>query len=631
MERKLAAIFSTDVQGYSRLMGENEEATIRTLKTYRAVITTHIEQHRGRVVDSPGDNLLAEFASAVDAVQGAVAIQRELKTRNAELEDHRKMEFRIGLNVGDVITDEGRLYGDGVNIAARLEGLADPGGICISEAVHTQVRNKLSFGYEYIGEQKVKNIANPVPVYKVQLEPDATATQTTKPTQPSPVPTSRSWPLAMLAVVVVLVVGGSVALWRSFSPQPSPPTAAGPAEETRVPPPPDKPSIAVLPFTNMSGDPAQEYFSDGLTDTLITDLSKLSSLFVIARNSVFTYKGKAVKVDQIGRELGVQHVLESSVQMVSNRLRINTQLVDVTTGGHVWADRYDRERQDLFALQDEITQKIVLALKVKLTPEEQERFRRAPTANLDAYDAYLRGEQSAYRSTPEATAQARRMFERAIALDPQYAGAYSWLGWTYMGEWILQWSQDPQPLERAFELAHQALALDDSLPEPHMLLGYVYLWRDRQHEEAIAETERAIALDPNNARGYARLGLILSYAGRPAEAIGLVEKAMRLNPRSPLSYLVTLGQAYYLTGQHEEAIAALRRALALNPELWPSHLQLAVIYSELGQEKEAQAAVAECKRLSPNCSLGMWKQKLPYRNPPDLERVLAALRKAGLE
>ena len=340
MERKLAAIFSTDVKGYSRLMGDDEEATIHTLKTYRVVITGLIELHHGRVVDSPGDNMLAEFASAVDAVKSAVAIQHELKTRNAELEDHRKMEFRIGLNVGDVITDEGRLYGDGVNIAARLEGLADPGGICISGNVHEQVRNKLALACEYIGEREVKNIATPVRVYKVQLESDGT------PLPVRPTPSARRsvadkrplhrWPLAALAVVAVLLVGAGLLGYRPFSP-PLPPLL----------PLPDKPSIAVLPFTNMSGDPEQEYFNDGMTDTLITDLSKVSGLFVIARNSVFTYKGTATKVEEVSRELGVRYVLEGSVQKAGDRVRINTQLVDGTTGGHVWAERYDRELDDL--------------------------------------------------------------------------------------------------------------------------------------------------------------------------------------------------------------------------------------------------------------------------------------------
>src|SRR2546427_991662 len=405
IERKLAAILSADVKGYSRLMGEDEVATIRTLTAYQEAMTTFIQQHRGRVVDASGDNLLAEFASVVDAVQCAVEIQRELKTKNADLPAPQRMEFRIGINVGDVIVEGERIYGDGVNIAARLEGLAAAGGICISGIVYDQVETKLALGYEYLGEQTVKNIAKPVQVYRVQME-----------------------------------VGAST------------PTV------------PDKPSIAVLPFVNMSGDPEQEYFSDGITEELITDLSKLSGLFVISRNSVFLYKGKAVKPEQVSQELGVRYVLEGSVRKAGDRVRITAQLVEASTGYHRWAERYDRSLQEIFALQDEIRQKIVMALKVQLTQEEQARFRRFPTHNLEAYDALLRGLEYVYLFTQEANAQARQLFESAMALDPQYAAAYALLGFTYLRDWIYQWSHDPQTLERAFALAQRAIALDDALP-----------------------------------------------------------------------------------------------------------------------------------------------------------------------
>src|SRR6266849_134268 len=346
IERKLAAILSADVKGYSRLMGEDEVATIRTLTTYREVMSTFIRRYRGRVVDSPGDNLLAEFASVVDAVQCAVETQRELTARNADLPPERKMEFRIGINLGDVIVEGERIYGDGVNLAARLEGLAEAGGICISGIVYDQVEtklNSLNLGYKYLGEQTVKNIAKPVPVYRVQMEPGQSSSSASR----EKIPT-----LAL----------------------------------------PDKPSIAVLPFANMSGDPEQEYFSDGITEDLITDLSKLSGLFVIARNSVFTYKGTAVDVGEVSRRLGVRYVVEGSVRKAGNRVRINAQLVDATTGGHLWAERYDRELQDMFALQDEVKQKIVFALKIQLLPEERVRFHQAPTNNLEAYDSFLRGQ-----------------------------------------------------------------------------------------------------------------------------------------------------------------------------------------------------------------------------------------------
>jgi adenylate cyclase len=581
MERKLTAILSADVKGYSRLMGEDEEATIRTLTAYRAVMTTRIQQQRGRVVDAPGDNLLAEFASAVDAVQCALEIQRELKARNAALPAERKMEFRIGLNVGDVVVEGERIYGDGVNIAARLESLAEPGGICISGTVYDQIKNKLSLEYDSLGAQAVKNIAEPVRVYRVQMKPKAVV-PTTSPEQ-----------------------GSTLAL-------------------------PDKPSIAVLPFTNMSGDPEQEYFSDGMTEDLITDLSKLSGLFVIARNSVFTYKGKAVEVGEVSRKLGVRYLVEGSVRKAGNRVRINAQLVDATTGGHLWAERYDRELQDIFALQDEVTQKIVFALKIQLTPEEQVRFRQAPTNNLDAYDSFLRGQAYRWRLTREANIQARQLLEKAIELDPQYAGAYAVLSWIYLVELGLQGSQDPQLLAQAFAVAQRAVVLDDSLPLAHTMLGVAYLWQ-KQHAQAIAEGEKAITLGPNYAEGYAWLGNIFNFAGRPEEAIEMGEKALRLNPHDPFLSLFTLGVAYRMMGRHTEAIATLQRVLIRNPDYLPAHVQLLVSYSESGQEAEAKAEATEILRINPNVSLELARQRLPFKDQAELERLLAGLRKAGLK
>jgi adenylate cyclase len=587
IERKLAAILSADVKGYSRLMGEDEVATIRMLSAYREVMSTLIRQYRGRVVDSPGDNLLAEFASVVDAVQCAVETQRELKARNADLPAERKMEFRIGLNLGDVIVAGERIYGDGVNIAARLEGLAEAGGICISGIVYDQVETKLNFlrlEYEYLGEQTVKNIAKPVPVYRVQVEPGQSSSTTKGREEISS---------SLLAL-------------------------------------PDKPSIAVLPFANMSGDPEQEYFSDGITEDLITDLSKLSGLFVISRNSVFLYKGKAVKSAQVGKELGVRYMLEGSVRKAGTRVWITAQLIDTTTGYHLWAERYDRELQDIFALQDEVTQKIVAALEVKLTEGEQGRLGRAPTDNLEAYDYFLRGLEYHARRTQEANAQARQMFERAIALDPQFAAAYAFLGRTYLMEVVYQWNQDPQTQEKIFVLGQQAVALDDSQPTAHETLGLAYLGK-KQHTQAIAEAEKAVALDPNYADAYVTLAEILSFAGRPQEAISLVEQAMRLNPRYPFSYLWALGHAYRLVGRLEEAIIALKRVVMRNPDQITAHVLLAVIYSELGREEEARTEVAEILRISPQYSLQVVRQRIPYKDPVSLERQVAALRKAGLK
>ncbi|MDD1766797.1 MAG: hypothetical protein LUQ00_02645, partial [Candidatus Methanomethyliaceae archaeon] len=465
VKRKLAAILSADVKGYSRLMGEDEKGTVRTLNAYKEVMTGLIQHHHGRVVDAPGDNVLAEFASVVDAVQCAAEIQKELNTRNAELPDNRRMEFRIGINLGDVIEEGDKIFGDGVNIAARVQGLADGGGICISGSAYEQVENKVAVSFEYLGEHKVKNITRPLRVYKV-IPQSGVADEMDKRLELT-----------------------------------------------------EKPSIAVLPFANMSGDPEQEYFSDGITEDLITDLYKISGLFVIARHSVFTYKGKAAKVQEVGRELGVRYVLEGSVRKAGSRLRITAQLVDTLTGGHLWAERYDRDLKDVFALQDEVTQKIVESLAVKLTKREEDRLARRYTDNLEAYDLVLRGLEFYFRFRQETNLQAREIFQKVIDLDPEYALALARLGWTYLREWSLGWAQSPDSLQRASELAQRAIALDDSLSDGHALLAETYLWKKR-HDDAIAEAEKAVILDPNNAERMLDLGNILAYAGRPEEGIG---------------------------------------------------------------------------------------------------------------
>ncbi|HEY7492098.1 MAG TPA: tetratricopeptide repeat protein [Candidatus Tectomicrobia bacterium] len=616
MERKLAAIFSTDVQGYSRLMGEDEVATVQTITAYREIMATLIPQHRGRVVDSPGDNLLAEFPSVVEAVQCAIAIQRELKARNAELLPHRRMEFRIGINLGDVIADGERLYGDGVNIAARLEGLAEGGGLCISGTVYDQVKAKLALDYEDLGAQAVKNIAEPVRVYRVHLEPRVAAPAIRQ----SKRRVARTWRRGTLVVVgLLLLLGGMVTVWQRFF-HPPMPLDVVPAKHAL--PLPDKPSIAVLPFTNMSGDTAQEYFSDGMTEDLITDLSRLSGLFVIARNSVFTYKGKAVKSQQVSQELGVRYVLEGSVRKAGDRVRITAQLVEATTGYQRWAERYDRELRDIFAVQEEIAHRIVAALAVQLTAGEQARLGRKYTDNLEAYDNYLRGLDYGHHYTQEANVQARQMFERAITLDPQFAAAYAALAWTHMLDWVWQWSQDPQNLERGFALAQQAVALDDTLPLAHRILGDAYLWQ-QQHDQAIAEAERAIALDPNDAEGYATLAEMLAFVGRPQDAFELVEQAIRLNPQQQADYSWTLGHAYYLTGRYEEAMTALKRCLIRYPNFLPAYAFLAAIYSEFDREEEARAEMAEVRRISPPTAHTSLEWRLPYKDQAVFERLRA--------
>ena len=600
--RKLAAILSADVKGYSRLMGEDEVATIRTLTAYRAVMATLIQRHRGRVVDSPGDNLLAEFASVLDAVQCAVEIQQELKLRNADLPAPRKMEFRIGINLGDVIVEGERIYGEGVNIAARLEGLAEAGGICISGTVYDQIENKLALGYKYLGKQVVKNIARPVQVYRVYMEPRAAPHKASKEAEGQPPGIIRLWPRG-----------------RTEPPKASREAAGQPQPSQKGMELPDKPSIAVLPFANLSGDPEQEYFSDGMTEDLITDLSKLSGLFVISRNSVFLYKGKAVKPEQIGKELGVRYVLEGSVRKAGSRVRITAQLVDATTSYHLWADRYDRDLQDIFAVQDEVTRKIVAALQVKLTEGEQQRMGHTPTNNLEAYEYFLRGLEFHAHRTQEANGQARQMFERAIALDPNFAAAYAWLGRTYVLDWFHRWSQDPQVLERALALAGQAIALNESLPGAYQTLGYIYMAK-KQYDQAVVEAEKAVALDPNDADAVLTLGEVLSCVGRSQEAMEFVEKAMRLNPHYPASYVFALGQVYYLTGCYEEAITALQRVLARNPDHRAAHFFLAIIYAELGRQEEARAQLKQCGKLSPLTSSEPILERIPISDQALLNR-----------
>ena len=578
-KRKLTAILSADAKGYSRLMGEDELATVRTLEAYRVVMAEVIRKYSGRVVDSPGDNVLAEFASAVDAVESAVQIQNNLKEKNDNLPKKRRMEFRVGINVGDVIEEGERIYGDGVNIAARIEGIADPGGISISSSVYDQVKGKLNLSYEYLGEHAVKNIEGPVRVYRVEME----------------------------AKSIIPVVPRGVDL-------------------------PEKPSIAVLPFENMSGDPEQEYFSDGITEDIITDLSKISALFVIARNSVFTYKGKAVKVEDVGKELGVRYILEGSVRKAMDRVRITAQLVDASTGGHLWAERYDRKLEDIFALQDEVTQKIVSVLAVKLT--EGEKTRRACkcqyTCNTDAYDYFLRGSEYFRGCTKENNDLAREMFKKALQIDPGYALACTMLGHTHLMEWTLGWSQDVQSIERAFVLAQKAIALDESLPEPRELLGNIYLWK-KQHEQAIAELDLAISLDPNNADWLAGLGGILVWTDRSEEAIGVIEKAMSLNPMFPPNYLWNLGHAFLLIERFDDAILTFKKAIRRNPDFWPSHILLAASYSAAGRMEEARAEAAETLRINPDFSLESWRLKCPFKNIEMLERRFSVLRRAGLK
>jgi adenylate cyclase len=629
--RKLAAIMFTDMVGFSRQMGANEARMLRLLEVHNQLIQQAVAEYHGAVIKTVGDAFLVDFPSVVHAVQCAQSIQAQFRTHNAGKEIVEQIHVRIGIHSGDIVQKAGDVFGDGVNIASRLQDVAEPDTICISDVVYRDVTKKLELGAAVsLGRPKLKNITERFEVYALLPETPHGLRQTLRIQRLKL--SRRVRPAHRMVVAGLVLVAATIVAVRYLTRPPlGPQSSSLITQEAPALPLPDKPSIVVLPFANMSNDPEQEYFSDGITEDLTSALSKLSGLFVISHNSAVTYKGKAVKGQEVSKELGVQYVLEGSVRKADGQVRITAQLIDATTDHHLWTARYDRPLQDIFALQDEITQKIVATLKLQLALWEQGDLVRKRTDNLEAYDSFLRGSAQFLHLTQETHAQARQMWEKALELDPQYAEAYQALGYTYLREWMFQWSPAPQNLDRAFELEQKALVLDPSLPFAHALLGWVYLWKDRHYEQAIAEAERAIALDPNNADSYMALAEILTYPGRSAEAIGWMEKAMRLNPRYPALYLRILGTAYYWTGRTEEAIAAFESALARNPNWLAAHLFLAFVYSEVGREAEARAEAGEVLRLSPNFSLEGVKQRIPLKDPAALERMLAALRQAGLK
>ncbi len=623
-KRKLTAILSADVKGYSRLMGEDEVATVRTLKEYRELMSKLIKESRGRVVDSPGDNVLAEFASVVDALQCSIEIQKELKSKNAALPDNRKMSFRIGVNLGDVIEDEDRVYGDGVNIAARIEGLAEPGGICISGSGFEQVRNKLQVGYQYLGEHTVKNIVHPVKVYRVLMEPEHAGKVIG---EKGPKRIQWSW----AAVAAVILAGAALALWNFYF---RPPPIEPASKEKMAFPLPDVPSIAVLPFVNMSEDPKQEVLSDGITESITTALSKLRNLFVISRQSAFTYKGKPVTVKQVSEELGVQYVLEGSVQKSADRIRITAQLIDALKGHHIWAERYDRDVTDLFALQDEITLKIVRSMALKLTHEDQllAAGKSGEKLSLDCFMKINEGLKVNESLNIEAARAARRVAEEAIAMCPEVPMTYVLMGFVHQMEFIRMLNPPQDAIEKGIEMAQKALAMDDSISVAHSLLCSLYILRG-ELDKGITEGERAVALDPNGAFAYSLYGWALSAAGRSEEAIITYQKAIRLNPIGA-SMLVYSNFAYALrsTGRFEEAVSADKKGLQTIPDNMVSHVGLAATYSMMGREKEARAEAAEVLRLSPRFSLELYRKRLSImRNQAEVDHFIDALRKAGLK
>ena len=573
-KRKLTAIFSADVEGYSRLMGNDEVSTIHTLTAYKEAMTFLIKRHRGRVVDAPGDNLLAEFASMVNAVQCAVEIQRELAEKNQEFPEEKRMHFRIGVNLGDVVEEHDRIYGDGVNIAARLESLAKGGGICISRSAYDQVKSKLDLEFEYLGEKKLKNIAEPVRAYRVQMET----------------------------------------------------STAGPKMSAKLELP-DKPSIAVLPFNNISADPEQNYFADGISEDITTELSRFHSIFVISRNTSFTYRGDAINIQHVGQELGAEYIVEGSVRKAGNRIRVTAQLIAAATGHHVWAERYDRNLEDIFSIQDEITEIIVSTLAGRIEAAGIERAKRKNTENMVAYDYLLKGLDfhKSDRNTKEDAAKAVEMFTKAVELDPGFARAHAWLACASFALWYPKYS--PEQVAECVARVQKALSLDENESEAHRILGTIYLHQDGQFERAEHHITRAIALNPNDANTAAKATELFSFTGRSQEAVASIKRAMSLNPLYPDWYWQELGLALYVGGQYTEAIDAFNRIANL---VEFDYAYLAACRVALGEVEQAKSHVANLLRMMPRASIRYYEKTQPYKNDADLKRFLNALREAGL-
>src|SRR5215467_4706586 len=581
INRKLAAILAADVVGYSRLMASDEEGTLAALKRHRqTVFEPAVVAHQGRIVKLIGDGTIVEFASVVDAVNCALSVQRSSDSLPDEDLQQPKIVLRIGINLGDVIIEGDDIYGDGVNIAPRLEPAAQPGGICISSIVNESIGNRIDARFEDGGHINVKNIDRPIRIWRWHPESaQATATNGRRPNTANPEPQA---------------------------------------------------AIAILPFTNMSGDPEQEYFSDGISEDIITDLSKIAGLMVIARNSSFTYKGRSVDVRTIGRDLGVRSVLEGSIRRAGDRVRITAQLIDAVTGTHLWADRYDRDLTDIFQVQDEVVEKIVGALAVTLTKGEQQRLRRHGTSNVEAYECWLRARALLTRGTRESVVQGRAMYREAIEFDLNFAAPHAGLALAAIADYASGWAPDAaQALIEAERWARRALELNDQEPVSHMALGTVLLWR-RDHEGALAECGRMIALDPNFAQGHTATGLALMYAGEPERALEPFAKARRLDPHYPDIVLHFLAQANFSLEKYEIAAQQLLDRIARNPSTDASRMLLASCYAHLGRAEEARAAWAELLKVNPDFSLAQRARVPPYKNADDFQRILEGLAKAGL-
>jgi len=622
-KRKLTAILSADAVGYSRLMREDEAATVRDIATHRALISKIVQQHHGRVIDSPGDNILAEFASVVDAVTGAIIIQQENKKSNADSPNDRRMEFRIGINLGDVIEEEERIYGDGVNIAARVEGLAAGGGIAISGTVYEHIKEKLSLGYHYLGEQDVKNISEPVRVYRVLTEPDDAGKLVGEKKKRS----KLKWLLAVvtaLVVIIVVVIGG---LYWKYLYLPAL-TVIDPENKMSFDLP-KGPSIAVLPFDNMTGDPEQEFFCDGIAENIISSLSYIPNLFVIARNSTFAYKGKSIKVQQVGRELGAQYLLEGSIQESTDRIRITIQLIETNTGHHKWSEVYDRELDDIFALQDEITLAVLKAIEAKITGGERMRGLHQGFTNLQDFLKFLKATSYFHHLSPEHNRLAQKELHEIIELNPNIPQVYAFLSNTYvMDLWFGSCDTPLICFAKATEATRKALSLNENERAALNSAANLFLMR-KEHENAIAHVKKALAVHPNCADCYAMFGFILSFSDRPNEAISYIKKAILLNPLPYHWYYTVLGIAYTGNGQYNKAIKAFNQSIEIEPA-WTAYMNLASLYGRLGYEKEAKETASDLLRLRPDFAIKKFLKILPYKNQDRIAAFAEALRKAGL-
>ena len=574
VQRRLAAILVADVVGYSRLMGEDEAGTLVRLKECReSIIDPSIARHDGRIVKTMGDGVLVEYGSAVDAVESALEIQAAMVERNDGVSESNRMAFRVGINIGDVIIDGDDIHGDGVNVASRLEGLSEPGGVCISNDVLRQVRGKIHAVFHDLGLRELKNIAEPVHVHNVHPSRESVA----------------SAPLL----------------------------------------PPEKPSIAVLPFQNMSGDPEQEYFADGLSEDLITDLSKISGLFVVARNSSFAFKGQNADVRDVAGRLNVAHLLEGSVRKIGTKVRINAQLIDAKTGGHLWAERYDGDLDDIFTLQDEIMAQIDSAMELHLTAADWASAGRKPTRSVEAYDLCLRGRAEYYHYTPENFANARRYFEQAIEIDPTYADAYGYLSYCLTTTFVFTWPGAEADLDHALELAEKSLVLDPRSSVAHSRLGWL-LGFLREFERATENFDQAIALDPRDAAAFFAFGETMNRAGLPEKAMPLIEQALGLEVIPPPGWDFGMGHAYVLLRRYDEALAKFLQVLDCVPRFIPARVQLARAYSEMDRVSDAGSAIDVIREVAPRYTIQSAERMFPYFDEENRIRLRDGLRKAGL-